>query len=508
MKRRSALFIALALVIAVSSAVCAADSDVSRYIVRFKSEATKLQNLSHAKVIKVLQSNLKKNIKNLFKTFKAQNEDVNSLWIANAIALNASKSEIARIAKLPAVAEVFKNEYKIYIDKDLHKGAVMKESPAVIQWGVQRVNAPEVWQSFKIDGAGVVVGVIDTGVDGAHEVLKNKVIAFKDFTHEASSVPVDGQGHGTHVCGTIAGSNGVGVAPGARLVVGRVFDSQGGTTTEALLSAMQWVADPDGVAETNDAPKLINNSWGSDDSTSTTFWVAVENWVNAGILPVFAAGNNGMWGGKVGTPAAYPQSWAVAATTNTDNLSYFSSQGPIFWNGEEVQKPNIAAPGSDIISCAVGGGLVSMSGTSMACPHTAGVAALAYQADPSLSIEQIRLIAGDTSKDLGAEGPDTKFGDGLINSYKLVEKIIQNCGLASAFAAYESALTAEQALVGIQAVSPLAEPVAKSIIERAKGLDEGQFRAMCISVEETGGEASKQLLKDVLAARTAEAIYK
>ena len=489
-------------------AVMADQNDTVRYIVRFKADNLKLKDASRSDVINALQENLKSNLKSVNKVVKSPAAlNMNPLWIANAFALDASEDEIARIAKLPNVAEVFRNEYKIFIDKDIDKTDASAE-PAVIQWGVQKVRAHEVWQTYKIDGAGVVVGIIDTGIDGTHPAFAGKILSFKDFTADQAQTPTDTQGHGSHVAGTVAGSQGVGVAPGARLIIGRVFDSAGGTTEEVLLNGMQWMLDPDGIAETNDGPRLINNSWGSNDSTNKTFWVAVENWVNAGILPVYAAGNNGMYGGKVGTPAAFPHSWAVAATTSTNSLAYFSSQGPIAWDGVPLMKPDIAAPGDRIISCKIGGGLVSNSGTSMACPHVAGVAALMYQADPTLTIDQVRLIAEETAKDLGAEGKDGKFGSGLIDSFKIVEKVLQNSGLASAFDAYESAIHAEKALVGMQPVSPLAAPLARSIVERSLDLDEGQFRALAISVNQNCGEAALALLKEAASVRVANQLHK
>lgn len=502
------LGLALAAALFPGYSAMADEGTTSRYIVRFEQEALKVNNPPRETFISHLQQSLRKNMAGLNKVVKSPVlANVTPLWIANSFAIDASDAEIKRISRLPNVAEVKKSEYKVFIEKDIDKKTV-KNDPAVIQWGIQKVRAPEVWQQFRIDGAGVLVGVLDTGIDGKHPAFAGKIMGFKDFTPEAVAEPFDGQGHGTHVCGSVAGSNGVGVAPGARLIVGRVFDTKGGTTEDVLLSAMQWMLDPDGIPETNDGPRLINNSWGSNDSVNKTFWVAVENWVNAGILPVFAAGNNGMWGGKVGTPAAFPHSWAVAATTKTDTLAYFSSQGPVAWDGTPLMKPDIAAPGDQIISCAIGGGLVSNSGTSMACPHMAGVAALMFQADPTLTLDQVRLIAEENAKDLGAAGKDGKFGSGLVDSYKIVEKILQNSGLASAFDAYESVIRAERALIGMQPVSPLAAPLARSIVERACALDDGQFRALAITVSQNGGEASTSLLKEATSARTAREIHK
>lgn len=489
-----------------SSTTLLANNDMDRYVVRFKTQQLKVKNPSHTDVVSHLQETLKRNMKEVNKVVKpVKSSNVTHLWIANSFAITANKEEIKAISKLPNVAEVVKSEYKVYIDKDINKKSVTKSKG--IQWGVERVKAPEVWETFKIDGTGVVVGVLDTGIDGNHEAFKDKILAFRDFTRDKFTEPTDNQGHGTHVSGSVAGLDGVGVAPGAKLIVARVFDSSGGTTVDVLLNAMQWMLDPDGNPETNDAPQLINNSWGSDNSTNKTFWVAVENWVTAGILPVFAAGNNGMWGGKVGTPAAFPHSWAVAATTKTDGLAYFSSQGPVAWDGTPLMKPDIAAPGADIISCAIGGGYVSNSGTSMACPHMAGVAALMYQADPSLTIEQVRALAEDKATDLGEPGKDGKFGSGLVDAYKIIEKIMKNADLRNAFAAYETSLATEKALIGVTAATPLSAPLANSIIERAKDLDEGQFRALSIDVNEKCGDSAKSLLKDVAAARKAQTIH-
>ncbi len=498
--------LAISLSLGFSSLKAAASNEGDRYIVRF--ENNERVTGSRKSVINSLQKNNLKNVEKLSKSVTgSKNLDMKSLWVANSVALTADQNTLNQIKQIPEVAEITKCEYKIWLDKDINKKKI-ENNENKIQWSVEKVRAPEVWNKLNIDGSGVVVGHLDSGIYADHQAFADKLLKFKDFTPDASIKPLDGQGHGTHTAGTICGGMGVGVAPGARLIVGRIFDAKGGTTEEIILSAMQWVMDPDGNPETNDGPALVSNSWGNNDSTDKTFWVAVQNWVDAGILPVYAAGNNGMWGGKVGTPAAFPQSWAVAATTNTDGLAYFSSQGPISWDNKPLMKPDIAAPGQNIVSCADGGGLVSNSGTSMACPNVAGVAALMFQADPTLSIEQIRLIAEETAKDLGTPGKDGKFGSGLIDAYKIVEKVLQNSELANAYQAYESALNAEAALIGIQTRSPLAEPLAKSIIERTSKLDEGQFRALTLKISDSESEVLKKLFKEACAIRAARNIHK
>lgn len=481
-------------------------ASADRYIVKFQD--SKSFSGSHQQVVELKQQELNKNLADLeqivssFKTL-----DANKLWLINAVALTADENTLAKIKKMPQVQRITKSVYKVYIDKD-NDTKPAKHQKGEVEWNVERMKAPQVWKEYGLDGAGVVVGHLDTGIFAEHPALEGKVLAFKDFTPEAKPEAFDGQGHGTHTAGTIAADDGIGVAPGARLIVARVFDSQGGTTTEILLSAMQWVVDPDGNPETDDGPALVSNSWGSNNSTDKSFWDVVQSWVDLGVVPVFSAGNNGMWGGKVGTPAAFPHSWAVAATTSSDSLSYFSSQGPVAWDGNTLMKPDIAGPGSNIVSCSHTGGVVSKSGTSMSCPGVAGVVALMYQADPSLTIEQVRLFAEQTAKDLGAEGKDGKFGSGLIDAYKVVGKVLENAELTNSYQSYETAVQAEVALAGGQPVSPLAEPLAKSIIERSAELDAGQFRALTIKVNNSCGKAAVKLLKEAASIRTARELTK
>ena len=478
----------------------------NRYIVRFEKEAVK--STDREVIIRSAQENVAKHLKAITSVTKSPKSlKATPLWIINGAAITANENEIERIKNQKGVKEVFKSEYKIWLEKDIDKKkATLKEGE--IEWNIKKINADKVWADYNINGAGVVVGILDTGIDGKHPAFTGKILKFKDFTPDNKIEPHDGQGHGSHTAGTVCGDLGVGVAPGARLIVGKIFDTKGGTTSDILLAGMQWVMDPDGDPATNDGPRLISNSWGSNDSTNKTFWAAVQSWVDAKILPVFAAGNNGMWGGKVGTPAAFPHSWAVAATTKTDTLAYFSSQGPVAWDGVQLMKPDIAAPGHQIVSCAIGGGMVSNSGTSMACPAVSGVAALMYQADPTLTLEQIRLIGEETALDLGTAGKDGKFGSGLIDAHKMVTRALENVELASVYASYESIISAEKALVGIQAVSPLAAPLAKSIIIRTSKLDDGQFNALVLKVNASNNSAAKALLKEAKALRVANELHK
>jgi len=483
----------------------AADPDArSAYIVRFKAVAPLPEQGCHEAIVSLLQNTCKGNLPALKTVYK--NPNLISLWIVNGAVIQATTAEVKEIRKLSNVASVKPSRYRIWVSPDIERSAVTPFDPKSVQWSIQKVNAPEVWSDLKIDGTGIVVGHLDTGIDAEHPALAGKVLAFRDFTAEPQTAPYDDQGHGTHTAGTIAGSDGVGVAPGVKLRVGKVFDKNGGAEDAPLLQAMQWVMDPDGVPETNDGPRLVSNSWGSDTTTDRTFWDAVQAWVSAGIVPVFAAGNNGP-SGKVGTPAGYPNAWAVAATTKSDGLAYFSSVGPSVWDGITLVKPDIAAPGQSVISCAVGGGLVSNSGTSMACPHVAGLVALIRQADPALTIDQVRAVAESTAVDLGNPGKDTKFGSGRFNALACITKVLQGSSLHASYQAYESSLATERALIGVQAFSPLAGPLARSIIQRTCALDEGEIRELTDRLR-TGSVTVKSLFREALRVRQAGVLNK
>jgi len=383
-------------------------SKVNSYLKKFAKE-------SQQDIIKFLHSKSAGNVK-----YKV-------LYIINAIALKANKRLINMLAKRPDVQ-------KIIYDETVALPPVIesKEPPQTSsdsEWNISIVRADKVRKLYGLDGSGVVVGHIDTGCDANHPDLKGKVIRFKDFVNNKTE-PYDDQGHGTHTCGTIAGGNAsgkyIGIAPGAKLIVAKVFSSSGSAQSSDIMDAMQWMLDPDGDPATNDAPKLVSNSWGSSSQTNTTYWDAVEAWRAAGIFPCFAAGNSGPSSSTVGTPGGFPHAFAVGATDINDKIAYFSSRGPIKWNGKIYIKPEVSAPGKNINSAKPGGGYRVNSGTSMACPNVAGIIALIYQANPDISISEIWDVLEATAKDLGESGKDNTFGSGRVDAFAAIQRLLDS----------------------------------------------------------------------------------
>ena len=231
-----------------------------------------------------------------------------------------------------------------------------------IPWGVTKISAPSAW-TFT-EGAGIKVAVIDTGINFNHEDLKDNYGGGVNFTYEDTGA-MDGHGHGTHVAGTIAAvrnSRGVaGVAPKAKLYAVKVLSSGGTGERSAVISGIEWAV--------KNKMDVINMSLGSTEPTEAQH-KALKAAYDAGIIVTASAGNRGP-DGAMSYPARFPETIAVAALGLNDAVASFSSRG------EEV---DVIAPGVRIYSTTKDGGYGYKFGTSMACPHVSGLAALALSA--------------------------------------------------------------------------------------------------------------------------------
>ena len=274
-----------------------------------------------------------------------------------------------------------------------------------------------------------MVATLDTGVDYQHPALQSKYRGYRgggppvhagnwfDASGSGYLYPGDGNGHGTHTMGTILGSTpdyDIGVAPGAHWIAAKIFTNAGFATDSGIHSAFQWLIAPDG--DPSLAPDIVSNSWGTDNGFDTTFLNDVQIVRAAGILPVFANGNAGGQGaGSVGAPASYAESFAVGATDLNDAVAPFSSRGPSPLTG--AVKPDVSAPGVNVTSSFPGGGYQPLSGTSMATPHVAGVAALLKQARPTISLTETMYVITSTAVPLAAALPSNDSGWGRVDAY-------------------------------------------------------------------------------------------
>lgn len=270
---------------------------------------------------------------------------------------------------------------------------------------VPLIGAPEAWKAG-FDGSGTTVAVLDTGVDAGHPDLAGKIAINRSFVPGEET---DGHGHGTHVAATVAGSGAgsdgsrKGVAPGAKLAIGKVLNNEGSGDSSAIIAGMEWAV---GEAKA----KIVSMSIGGDptDGTDVLSQAVNELSESTGALFVIAAGNAGPEKETVGAPGAAASALTVAATDKSDALANFSSRGPRVNDG--ALKPDIAAPGVDIVAArAAGTGLgtpvddlyTTLSGTSMATPHVAGAAAILAQEHPDWRGERLKAALMSTAKDAG-----------------------------------------------------------------------------------------------------------
>ena len=272
-----------------------------------------------------------------------------------------------------------------------------------MQWGPQKIEADWAWNTT-IGDPSILVAVVDTGIFYSHPDLNASYVALgRDWANNDTD-PIDDHGHGTHCAGIIAAilnnSEGIAGLAQARVMAEKVLDSSGWGYAD-------WVAN--GIIHATDCgAKIISMSiggWGD----SELIHEAVKYAYDAGVLLVAAAGNEDT--NMKPYPAGYDEVISVAATDEYDDKAYFSN-----W-GDWIE---LAAPGVNVYST-VPGGYTSMSGTSMACPHVAGVAALAWSQYPNSTRDWVRMWLRYCADDLGAEGFDVLYGYGRVNARKAVQ---------------------------------------------------------------------------------------
>lgn len=401
---------------------------------------------------------------------QAQGIEHRSYWIANLIWVRSSLTVLQALASRPDVAHIYANPW-VHFDSPETDAAPTAPQPTAIEWNINKVGAPLVWTAG-YTGQGAVVGGQDTGYDWDHPALITQYRGWDgsladhnynwhDAIHENnpntpagnpcgfdSAVPCDDHGHGTHTMGTMVGDDGsynqVGMAPGAAWIACRNME-QGWGKPITYIECYQWFVAPTDLNGGNPrpdlAPHVINNSWGCPATEGCTdpqvMRLVVENVRSAGILTVHSAGNSGPACGSVRDPAAiYDASFTVANTTSSDTISANSSRGPVTVDGSNRPKPDISAPGTSIHSSYPGGSYTYMSGTSMAGPHVAGLAALLISAQPALSgqVDQLEALIEQTALPLtapsescggvpGTQVPNNTFGWGRIDAWNAFQHL-------------------------------------------------------------------------------------
>ncbi len=390
---------------------------------------------------------------------------IKPLWITNVIICEATASAIHEISERNDIRRIDEDEYRIVIPKrnDEFSGNE-NENTREITWNVTLVNADDVWAEG-YTGSGVLVAVIDTGVNYNHQDLEDHVwdggsffpLHGYDF-HNNDNNPMDDHGHGTHCSGTVAGDgtagSQTGIAPDAQIMALKVLDNAGGGYESSSWEAIEFAVDHN--VDIMSISLGWMHSWGPDRNS----W---RNSMNAalfsGLIASVAAANAGEdLGGSpipdnVATPGDIPPPWlhpdqtltgglsavtCVGATNSNDVIAGFSSRGPSSWENVSpfndypyspemgLLRPDVSAPGVNIKSLAHysnTGYESGWSGTSMATPCVAGVMALMKSKDPNIAPAQISEILEMTALHLGTIGKNNSYGSGRVDAFEAVNEV-------------------------------------------------------------------------------------
>ena len=383
----------------------------------------------------------------------AQGIAYRSYWINNTIQAELTTDQIDALAARNDVARIVGNNPvpQKLVEDNASTAAITPDAIQAITYGVTKVRAPDVW-ALGFTGQGVVIAGQDTGIRWTHAAIKQKYRGWNAATSTADHnynwhdsihaplgggscgpdnlAPCDDNAHGTHTIGTMVGDNGsteqIGVAPGAKWIGCRNMNAGDGRPA-SYNECAQWLLAPTDLVGANPrpdlAPDVISNSWGCPASEECTAGnevkAAIDALVDGGILFVAAAGNGGSTcGGIIDQPAILDSAFVVGATDSSDRLAGYSLRGPVP-NVTRI-RPDLSAPGSSVRSATNAGdtSYAALSGTSMATPHVAGVAALIMSVNPGLKGDphRVEAILRETATTAGVTNPISQTCGGIAST--------------------------------------------------------------------------------------------
>jgi subtilisin family serine protease len=425
-------------------------------------------------VYQTLRDHANRSQQNLRAWLSARGVSYRSFWVVNALAVRGDAQLREALAARGDVAMLRANRVaslSLQPPPAVHRSSAPQAIGSCdvdannICWNIRSINAERTWKELGIQGQGITVANLDSGVRYDHPALIDNYrgnLGNGTIDHNynwvdlysTSLIPKDASDHGTHTMGTMvakgvsADQPAVGVAPQARWIAARSCDAIYCYELD-LISAAEWMLAPRDLQGNNPRPDLrphvINNSWADGSGGKTWYAGYTAAWRAAGIFPVFAIGNGGNYNGcgSAESPGDYRDVVGVGAVGKDGRLTTFSTIGP---TTDGRVKPDLTAPGSGIASTGAGttapNGLsyVTKQGTSMAAPHVAGAVALLWSADPGLIgdyettynaltasanpiIDDSRFLNSTYANCQPTGVPNNIYGHGSLNTYAAARRV-------------------------------------------------------------------------------------
>lgn len=396
-----------------------------------KQRKAKRSLLKRTMMIGKMQQKSKKAIRQLHDFLKSHGtrRKLRPLWAVNSIAAELPADLIGKLAAL-------QNVKRITLDAKIQGPVTDTVAATPNFWNLDATHAPNLWQSGHT-GQGVVVASLDTGVDNTHPDLGPKWRGgahdwFDPYGQEAA--PADRNGHGTQVMGLIVGGESggyqIGMAPDAQWIAAKIFDNSNQATLSAIHAAYQWILDPDGDPNTDDAPDIVNNSWdldGTANQCNPEFSQDIALLKEADIAVLFSGGNYGPATASSVSPANGPAPVSVGAVDTSLVVDNSSSRGPGACDGGIF--PSIVAPGAEIMTTDRMPLFYNfVSGTSFAVAHASGGMALLKSAFPLAKASLLESAMINNTTDLGSAGPDNTYGNGMLDVQAAYDWLEANIG--------------------------------------------------------------------------------
>jgi len=375
---------------------------------------------------------------------------IESYWITNMILVEAQADYLATLSKDPSVIRIEKELQETLLEDKGKENYEFDFQPGSREKELTAMNVHKLWE-LGYTGYGTRVMVVDTDIDFNHRALKTQFAYQNEPLEEVFTGEIAGQicfSHGTNVVGLIVGldrlnDDTIGVAFNAKYLNGPVpfFDGEGnqckleGRTLNSL-GNLQFALDPDGNSNTTkDIPDVINNSYGttifnSNDCFNSAFRNAFQALDAAGVSVIFAAGNEGPGAGSLTVQASYNFDelvpFVVGSVDDKKIIADFSSRGPTQCiDGPDKFKPEIVAPGVNVRTTKPFNNFDEVPGTSFSTPYVSGVILLLREAFPNLSHRIILRSLLESAQDLGVEGEDNVYGNGLVDAFAAYNWLIE-----------------------------------------------------------------------------------